>query len=320
MQKTNKLSIAILLVVVAVFFVLRSEGAGKRRLKIVETSAQSAQGASSKTGGDSAAAPKPSPAIATKSVTPSPFDQAVSQNLQFRDSLGWAFGGKSQRGWALYSPLIVNLTGCESEAPGREFAQCVSEWQKARGFESTGVLDSNTWSEMISLFQSRRMKQKNPADPSELITIPISDCYDPERPEELRKVERETFAAYKRMMAAAVADPSLKLKTTGAGTDSDEKYLKIISAYRSREYQEQLRKQSPNSGRAGLAVNSPHFTGRALDLYVGGEPVNTKDENRSLQTKTTVYRWLVKNAARFGFQPYFYEPWHWEYVGTSNLK
>jgi LAS superfamily LD-carboxypeptidase LdcB len=74
-----------------------------------------------------------------------------------------------------------------------------------------------------------------------------------------------------------------------------------------------LRRQSPQSGRAGLAVNSPHFSGRALDLYVGGEPVSTRDDNRALQTKTPVYRWLVKNAARFGFQPYFYEPWHWEY-------
>ena len=84
---------------------------------------------------------------------------------------------------------------------------------------------------------------------------------------------------------------------------------------RTPEYQAQLRAQSPNSGRAGLAVNSPHFTGRALDLYVGGEPVSTKDENRAIQTQTRAYRWLVKNAGHFGFRPYFYEPWHWEYVG-----
>ncbi|HZH32789.1 MAG TPA: hypothetical protein VEY11_18625 [Pyrinomonadaceae bacterium] len=25
------------------------------------------------------------------------------------------------------------------------------------------------------------------------------------------------------------------------------------------------------------------------------------------------YRWPVRNAERFGFRPYFYEPWHWEY-------
>jgi LAS superfamily LD-carboxypeptidase LdcB len=62
-----------------------------------------------------------------------------------------------------------------------------------------------------------------------------------------------------------------------------------------------------------LAVNSPHFSGRALDLYVGGEPVEAKEANRALQVQTPAYRWLVRNAGRFGFRPYFYEPWHWEY-------
>ena len=121
---------------------------------------------------------------------------------------------------------------------------------------------------------------------------------------ELRQVERNTYTAYKRMVETAMRDLAIA---------PGEKYLKIVSAFRSREYQSQLRRQSPQSGRAGLAVNSPHFSGRALDLYVGGEPVSTRDDNRALQTKTPVYRWLVKNAARFGFQPYFYEPWHWEY-------
>ena len=52
------------------------------------------------------------------------------------------------------------------------------------------------------------------------------------------------------------------------------------------------------------------------DLYVGGEPVETNDSNRALQIQTPVYQWLVRNAERFGFQPYYYEPWHWEYTGT----
>ena len=171
---------------------------------------------------------------------------------------------------------------------------------------------------MISTFQSQRMKNKSLPTADQLVTVPVSDCYDPSRPEELRKVERETFAAYKRLAAAASRDASLGLHVAADGELApNEKFLKIVSAYRSQQYQDQLRKQSPNSGRAGLAVNSPHSTGRALDLYVGGEPVDTKDENRALQTRTPVYRWLVKNAARFGFQPYFYEPWHWEYAGTK---
>jgi LAS superfamily LD-carboxypeptidase LdcB len=96
--------------------------------------------------------------------------------------------------------------------------------------------------------------------------------------------------------------------------------LKIISSYRSREHQERLRAASPNSGRAGLAVNSPHFTGNALDIYVGGEPVSTADANRAIQVETPAYKWLVKNASRFGFYPYYYEPWHWEYVPRNLAK
>jgi hypothetical protein len=231
--------------------------------------------------------------------------------------MAWTFGGKSQHGWSLYTPLIASLIATSVEGAGNEFAMRLSLWQRNNGVEPTGVLESDTWSQMVSTFQSRRIKGQPLPSPSELVTIPISDCYDPTRPEELRKAERETFGAYKRLVAAAAADSSLGLKVGGEGElGSDEKFLKIVSAYRSREHQEQLRKQSPNSGRAGLAVNSPHFTGRALDLYVGGEPVSTKDENRAIQTESAVYRWLVKNAARFGFQPYFYEPWHWEYVGV----
>jgi D-alanyl-D-alanine carboxypeptidase len=118
------------------------------------------------------------------------------------------------------------------------------------------------------------------------------------------------------MIAAAIADSSLNLSNTGRDTlAAKEKYFKIISSFRSREYQEELRRRSPNAGSAGLAVNSPHFTGRALDIYVGGSPVDTKDSNRAIQVNTPAYRWLVRNAERFGFRPYFYEPWHWEYVG-----
>ena len=89
------------------------------------------------------------------------------------------------------------------------------------------------------------------------------------------------------MVAAAIADRSLGLAHTSRDELAPgEKYLKIISAFRSREYQEKLRRQSPNAGRAGLAVNSPHFTGRALDLYVGGDPVDTRDANRAFQIQT----------------------------------
>src|SRR6185503_15731431 len=187
------------------------------------------------------------------------------------------------------------------------FAAAVASWQKNHRTTADGILDEDALMAMVSQWQGNRLKNRNYATPDQLLTAPPSDFYDPSRADDLRQVERNTYAAYKRMIAAAIADPSLKLAP-------GERYLKIVSSFRSREYQQKLRDQSPNSGSAGLAVNSPHFTGRALDLYVGGSPVDTKDSNRAIQVNTPVYRWLVRNADRFGFRPYFYEPWHWEYV------
>jgi zinc D-Ala-D-Ala carboxypeptidase len=262
---------------------------------------------------------KAAPRAGSRGASLAAFDAAAGSNAQLQTSLEWSFGGRLQRGWSLYTPLISNLISANGDASASEFALRLSLWQEQNGIEPTGVLDSETWAQMVSRLQSRRIADRPYPAPNQLVTIPVSDCYDPTRAVELRSAERSTFAAYRRMIAAAVADSSLGLQVGRDGQlASNERLLKIVSAFRSREYQDQLRRQSPNSGRAGLAINSPHSTGRALDLYVGGEPVSTKDENRALQTRSAVYRWLVKHAGRFGFQPYFYEPWHWEYVGVRS--
>ncbi len=233
----------------------------------------------------------------------SAFAAAAARNTTLRNELNWTFGGKQQRGWYLYDLLISKTVNTHHDSTSSDFAAALAAWQKRSRLSADGVLDENSLMRLVSQWQSNRLKDRTAATPDQLLTAPPADFYDPGRAAELRQVERNTYAAYKEMFAAADAD--LKL---GRG------YLKIVSAFRSREYQDRLRQQSPNSGRAGLAVNSPHFTGRALDLYVGGDPVDTKDSNRAIQVNTPAYRWLVHNAERFGFRPYFYEPWHWEYV------
>ncbi len=249
-----------------------------------------------------------------KSPSKSELAAAATQNEQLYKELSWTFGSKQQRGWYIYTPLIRRLINTQENIRSEKFALAVSRWQAKTGLVASGVLDAETLYAMIKTWQDARLKDRTVAQPDQLITAPVTDFYDPTRPEELRQVERRTYAAYKRMVAAAGADHSLALAHKHGELAPGEKYLKIISAFRSREYQEKLRRESPNSGTAGLAVNSPHFTGRALDLYVGGEPVDTLDANRSFQVETRVYEWLVKNAERFGFRPYCYEPWHWEYV------
>jgi hypothetical protein len=251
-----------------------------------------------------------------KSSTNAQFDAAAAQNQNLARNIVWTFGGRAQTGWYIYKPLICHTIGVEFGANENAFAEGLSRWQKANELPPSGVLDAVTLALFVSKWQANRLKIRGYPPPSELLIVPNVDFYDASRPDDLRQVHRDTYVAYKKLVAAAIADKSLNL----ANKDKDElaaseKFLKIVSSFRSREYQDKLRRESPNSGRAGLAVgNSPHFTGRALDIYVGGEPVITKDENRAIQINTKIYLWLVKNAGKFGFKPYFYEPWHWEYA------
>jgi hypothetical protein len=229
---------------------------------------------------------------------------AAEQNTRLKFDLNWTFGAKRQRGWYLYTPLIRRLLETSADPETNAFALALANWQRSEGLASTGVLDQQTWMKMVAVFQSRRIKNRSTTAPEALTLVPASEFLDSERPEDLRYVERQAYAAYQELVEAATTELSLS---------SNENWLKIISAFRSTAYQAMLRRQNQGSGRAGLAINSPHFTGRALDLYVGGEPVSTDDRNREIQINTKVYQWLALNAERFGFYPYFYEPWHWEY-------
>ncbi|HEY7159787.1 MAG TPA: D-alanyl-D-alanine carboxypeptidase family protein [Acidobacteriota bacterium] len=240
-------------------------------------------------------------------ATDSSFAFAAKKNDALQHQLNWNFGGESQHGWYLYTALIQRAIHTDAKADTEQFSKALSQWQKQNGLNPDGILDYQTWMKMVSFYQSDRLSGANRAQVfTGLEVVPSSFFYDALRPEDLRKVGQETLAAYHKMMAAAKKD-------LGSKVDFSQSWLKIISSYRTPEYQAKLRKQSPNASRAALGINSPHSTGRALDLYVGGKPVGTNDQNRSIQVNTAVYQWLVKNADRFGFKPYFYEPWHWEY-------
>jgi hypothetical protein len=243
----------------------------------------------------------------------SSFALSAKKNALLQKELNWTFGGRSQRGWHLYTALIQRTIGTEAKTDSVEFSKALSQWQKQKRLRADGVLNYQTWMSMVSVYQSERLSGTNRAQVfNGLELVPSSYFYDPSRPADLRKVGHETLAAYHKMIAAAKKD-------LAHDVDFSKNWLKIVSSYRTPEYQAQLRKQNPNASRAALGVNSPHFTGRALDLYVGGMPVGTDDSNRAIQVNTTVYQWLVKNADRFGFKPYFYEPWHWEYKSTTLL-
>lgn len=260
---------------------------------------------------------KQTASVTKRETSSSMFGRAAAENTRLRSSLQWAFGGKTQTGWNIYVPLISHTIGTESGPDSADFAEALSKWQARAGVPETGVLDSETLATFTKYWQAQRLGRSGLTSSDSLLAVPITEFFDPTRSPDLLQLERETYEAYKRMIAAAVKDLAGQLKVTASGELApEETFLRIVSAYRSPAYQAALRKQEPNAGRAALAKNSPHSTGHALDIYVGGEPVKTLDSNRMIQVQTPAYKWLVKNAHRFGFYPYFYEPWHWEYVGT----
>ena len=243
------------------------------------------------------------------------FSKAAFENANLRGSLQWVFGGKTQLGWNIYVPLISQTIGTEAGPDTSDFAEALSKWQERTGLAPTGVLDRTTLESFTRYWQSKRLGRAGLSAGASLLSAPVAEFYDPTRSPDLLQLEQDTYSAYKRMIAAAAKDLKSELMWTPSGDLApNEKFLRIVSAYRSPAYQAALRKQEPNAGRAALAVNSPHSTGHALDIYVGGEPVKTLDSNRLIQVQTPAYKWLVKNAHKFGFYPYFYEPWHWEYV------
>ena len=243
------------------------------------------------------------------------FSAAAAANEASLRSLAWPFGGKSQIGWAIYLPLIAHTIGVDPDADSTEFSAGLAKWQNEKGLPNTGIVNADTMQAFAGHWQSQRLGRSSLSSSDALMSAPIIDFWDAGRGPNMLQLERQTYAAYRRMIAAAAKDLGKEMKFTANGELAPgEKFLRIVSAYRSPEYQAALRKREPGAGRVALAKNSPHFTGHALDMYVGGEPVTTKDVNRLIQVQTPAYKWLVKNASKFGFYPYFYEPWHWEYV------
>jgi D-alanyl-D-alanine carboxypeptidase len=91
-----------------------------------------------------------------------------------------------------------------------------------------------------------------------------------------------------------------------------------VSGYRSKAHQERLwqealkKYKSEQLARKWVAKpgNSAHQTGKAVDFYLGGK--NSSGNANELR-KLPAYKWLVQNASKYGFVPYYAEPWHWEY-------
>lgn len=144
--------------------------------------------------------------------------------------------------------------------------------------------------------------------PSKLKEIDPKYLFNPDRPAEFHA---EAMRDLERMLDDA---------------EEDGMIIKVVSAFRSFDTQSQLK--SNYTVRYGTGANafsadqgySEHQLGTAIDLTtpsVGGLYTSFG--------QTAEFKWLQKNAHRFGFilsypegnQYYIYEPWHWRFVGSD---
>ena len=234
-------------------------------------------------------------------------------------SLEWTPFGSTEWGWETYVPLIQQElgTGCAANSP--EFARRLADFQTAHQLPSTGVFDARTFQVFRGVWQERRpfimarARAEPCPDPPPLYQLGYLVAEEEHADRLTRLLRRDVLDAYRRMVAAARAEVS--------EIAADPELLQIFSAFRDPEVDAMRCVTFGNCDGLRRAVCSPHRTGTALDLYVGhiaGLGVdNTSPASRLHMSRGAAYRWLVRNAGRFGFVPYVFEPWHWEWVSPT---
>lgn len=233
-------------------------------------------------------------------------------------SLEWSPFGTTEWGWVTYLPLLQKELGTDCDANTPAFAGALAGFQARYGLTATGVFDQATFLVLKGVLQERRpfvmarVRDECP-DPPPINQLGYLVESEEHADRLTRLVRRDTLDAYRRMVIAARAEvPDVR---------NDPELLQIFSGFRDPEADAARCAAERNCDGLRRAVCSPHRTGTAVDLYVGellGIGVDsTNPASRQHMTQQPTYRWLVRNAARFGFVPYIFEPWHWEYVGPG---
>lgn len=243
----------------------------------------------------------------------SSFEAAAARNRTDIDTLAWTPFGRPETGWRTYAPQVAVeiASGCPYDSPG--FANALAGWQKARGKPPTGVMDADTFNVMKVRWHLKRpfvilnraVGCPPPPEPS-MLTVARTDEVHGARPIQLRA---DALAAYRRMVADARAqDPAIA---------RDRQAMLIFSGYRSPLENDMTCLAQGGCDNVSRAPCSAHRTGLAFDIVVGAAPGgrvdSTENTNRLAQSQSPSYRWLVRNAHRYGFVNYVFEPWHWEW-------
>ena len=244
--------------------------------------------------------------------------QALSNGISLY-SLEWTPFGATEWGWETYVPLMQQElgTGCAASSP--RFARALADFQTAHELPATGLFDEATFQVFRGVWQERRpfimarVREEPCPEPPPLYQLGYLVASEEHADRLTRLLRRDVLDAYRRLVAAARAEvPEV---------DQDRELLQIFSGFRDPEADAARCAAQGNCDGLRRAVCSPHRTGTAVDLYVGqivGLGVDdTSPASRLHMTRTATYRWLVRNAGRFGFTPYVYEPWHWEWISPA---
>jgi zinc D-Ala-D-Ala carboxypeptidase len=240
---------------------------------------------------------------------------AADANTESVKSLAWAPFGRSEVGWEIYVPLIQHEIGTSCAPQTEGFAAAFAAWQGDRRLLPDGRMKEADFIELKNRVQFRREWVRFTADRG---CPDASDVIAAARPEEgysgkLIHLRPGALRAYRQLVAAARAEePEI---------GADPRNLTIFSGYRSPALDAQRCAAEGNCNGIVRARCSAHRSGLALDMYVGQAPGyppdSSADPNRLYMSQTTTYLWLVKNARRFGFVNYPFEPWHWEWTGEG---
>lgn len=142
-------------------------------------------------------------------------------------------------------------------------------------------------------------------------------------------VELSKLGAQGQYIRQAVYDPLQEMLEGAASAGAP---LKIVSAYRSFERQEQVfgywSRRDPNANiYSAEPGHSEHQLGTTIDFGLG----NTKFDLRWEFAGTAQGKWLEENARQYGFvmsypkdkegvTGYIYEPWHFRFIGKEAAK
>ena len=239
---------------------------------------------------------------------------AARQNDERLRRVDFAPFRRAEIGWEVYAPLIAHEIGTRCGPGSAAFAGAWAAWQSTHGRPPDGIVDIATFASMAATWQARRpfvaaSQGLCPAAPPEtsLVPVPADQSYGGKT----MLLRPAALAAYDRMLAAARAE--------APEVGANPRLMTVFSAYRSPTDDAARCAQNGNCQGVVRAKCSPHRTGLAVDLNLGAArgygPDSSDDANRLYIAQGAAYGWMVANAGRFGFVPYPFEPWHWEWTG-----